>query len=202
MSSRSAVTFDLSAADGWAAFLRRVDELPRDSRTTYNFIARELSQAAAARLQPLFARAIRSSPAPQAAAVAATVRAKRDRMIVVTAGTVNPGLSGWRRSPRGKSWRGSVAWGVALGGPGRTGQQVKGGKVKGHRRAGARVTTHQRAGHGRRQGNVYRVARRGGPPDPFAGYLSGHRDRLVDAAADAYGEILVDSARARGWLTE
>ena len=81
-----------------------------------SLIARDLSRNAAERLVPLVQRAVLSSPAPQARAVAATVRSKRDRTIVVQAGVTNPALSGWKRSASGKVWRGSVAWGVAVGG--------------------------------------------------------------------------------------
>ena len=48
--------------------------------------------------------------------VSATTRAKRDRMVVVQVGAVNPRLSGFgRRKSGNKWWRGSLAWGVEKG---------------------------------------------------------------------------------------
>lgn len=123
-------------------------------------------------------------------------------MIVVQVGATNPPLSGWKRSGRGKQWRGSVAWGVAVGGWSSQGQDVAGGRVKGHRRGGSRVAAHQRRGHRRQQGNVYRVGRRGGPPDPFSGFMSGYKERIVEQASEEYADIILEIVRRNGWPVE
>lgn len=199
MGARSAVRFDLDAPGSLDDFRRSLDQLGKSERTIENAIARDLSTSAAERIRPMVARAVRTSPAPQAAALAETARSKRDRMIVVTVGATNPRLSGWRRSSANKKWRGSLAYGVALGGPGSTSQQVAGHRRKAHRRAGTRIASTQVSGHTRRQGNIYRIARRGNPSDPFSGWLAGHRESVIDAAKQEYADIILELARRNGW---
>lgn len=58
---------------------------------------------------------VRSGPAAQSTAMAATVRPKTDRMPIVRIGATNPRLSGWRRSANSRRWRGSLAWGIERG---------------------------------------------------------------------------------------
>lgn len=76
-------------------------------------------------LVPMVRAAVAASPAPQAQAMAATVRPHSDRVPVVVVGKVNPRFaSGFRRSGRGggdtsaagsKRRRGSLARGVVAG---------------------------------------------------------------------------------------
>lgn len=188
--------------------MRRLNELGKGRKVIENSVMRDLSYSAARRLEPVVAAGIRRSPAPQAGAVAATVRAKRDRMIVVRAGATNPRLSGFKRSGMNSVWRGSVAWGVAVGpGPRRgrvSGASVKRHRVNAYRRRGVPVrrtmrAAHQRAGGTRAAANVYRVGRTGGPPDPFTGYLSGVRTQVIDQARREYADIVLQVVRRNGW---
>lgn len=114
MANRTALQFD-PGSDSVNDFLRRLQDLGKPQRTIENAIVRGMAYQAALRLQPIVERGVRSSPAPQAAAMSATVRAKRDRMIVIRVGAVNPRLSGWRRRAGNSQWRGSLAWGVEKG---------------------------------------------------------------------------------------
>lgn len=75
-------------------------------------------------MAPQIAVAVAQSPAPQAAAVAATVRAHSDRIPVVAVGKTNPKLKGFTRrgtrrdgKPRAdpKARRGQLAHGVVYG---------------------------------------------------------------------------------------
>lgn len=84
---------------------------------------RAFSKLIAADLAPLVADRIRESGAPQAAAMAATVRTHSDRVPVVVVGKVNPrfasgfGHRGESAAAR-KQRRGSLARGVVSGGAG------------------------------------------------------------------------------------
>ena len=90
-------------------FSRRLDGLP-------NRELRDEAGAIAAQMEGPVREAMAGSRAPQAAKVAATVRAKRDRIPVVRIGATIPKLSGMRRGkPNLKSHKGSVAWGVDQG---------------------------------------------------------------------------------------
>jgi hypothetical protein len=81
-----------------------------------NYDIRGRAQQVAAKMLPDIKRAIGGSPAPQAAGVAGTARAKRDRIPVVRIGAVNPKLSGFRkRRASNRRGKGSVAWGVERG---------------------------------------------------------------------------------------
>ena len=68
-------------------------------------------------VQPL----VRAGPAPQSAALAATLRPKVDRKVVIRVGATNPVLSGFKKgSAANRRYRGSLAWGIERGpGPGR-----------------------------------------------------------------------------------
>ena len=99
-------------------------------------------------LIPMMRRTARSSPTPQARAMAETARAKSDRLIMVQVGGVNPPLSGFKRgigtgrrklggAGRGRSgrestsrtWRTTLAWGSEFG--------PKGGRHKPSGRSGS-----------------------------------------------------------------
>jgi hypothetical protein len=81
-----------------------------------NYDIRGQSQQVAAKMLPDIRAALAGSPAPQAAGVAGTARAKRDRIPVVRIGATNPKLSGFKkRRPTNKRSKGSVAWGVERG---------------------------------------------------------------------------------------
>ena len=114
MGNRSALQFKADS-DDIRAFLERLDGLEEDVKRLENARLRGYATAIAERLVPTVAAAVRSSPAPQAAKVAATTKAKRDRMVVVQVGAKNPRLSGWKRNAQNRRWRGSVAWGVEMG---------------------------------------------------------------------------------------
>ena len=81
---------------------------------------RQFSRLIAADIAPLVADAVRASPAPQAAAMAATVRPHSDRVPVVVVGKVNPrfnsgfGHKGESAAQR-RMRRGSLARGVVAG---------------------------------------------------------------------------------------
>lgn len=114
MGSRSALRFDPNR-QAIGEFLDQLQQMGKSERQVWNMVTRDLSSSAASSLVPIVQRGVRMSPAPQAAAVAATVRPKRDRMIVVVVGATNPRLSGWRRRAANKRYRGSIAWGVERG---------------------------------------------------------------------------------------
>ena len=81
-----------------------------------NYDIRGQAQQVAAKMLPDIKRALGGAPAPQAAGVAGTARAKRDRIPVVRVGAVNPKLSGFRkRRASNRLGKGSVAWGVERG---------------------------------------------------------------------------------------
>lgn len=84
---------------------------------------RQFSRMIATDLAPLVADAVRASGAPQAAAVATTVRPHSDRVPVVVVGKTNPRFgTGFRHkgedSGRIKKRRGALARGVVAGGLG------------------------------------------------------------------------------------
>jgi hypothetical protein len=81
-----------------------------------NYLIRNEALRIAETMVPDVSAAVRASPAPQAAKVSATVRAKRDRIPVVKIGATQPKLSGFRgRKPNKARHKGSVAWGVERG---------------------------------------------------------------------------------------
>ena len=100
---------ELTAALKGPAFKDVNSELRRAARGIANDV-----------LVPLVSQAVASSGAPQAAAMAATVRAHSDRVPVVVVGKVNPRFSSGFRRPGGsaaqsKARRGSMARGVVSG---------------------------------------------------------------------------------------
>ena len=81
-----------------------------------NYDIRGRAQEVAAKMLPDIKQALGASPAPQAGKVAATARAKRDRIPVVRIGAVNPKLQGFsKRKAYNRRGKGSVAWGVERG---------------------------------------------------------------------------------------
>lgn len=84
-----------------------------------NFALREHSRTIADSMAPHIALAVRLSAAPQARAMSATIRTKRDRVPVVIIGGVNPKFSTEKRFTRkgsdSKRRRGSIAHGVIFG---------------------------------------------------------------------------------------
>lgn len=135
-----------------------------------NGLIRDRATAIAQTLVPEVRDAVRASPAPQAAKVAATVRAKRDRIPVVKVGATQPKLSGFRgRKPNKARHKGSVAWGVERG---------PGGGHRSYRGAGA---------------NFYGVARKEG------GHGIGPRmDGIGRDAVAAYQKAIADVLRYAG----
>lgn len=82
-------------ADG-LAWTDKGDLIPR--KTAANREMREAARGIAQNLLiPMMKRTARSSPTPQARAMAETARAKSDRLIMVQVGGVNPPLSGFKR---------------------------------------------------------------------------------------------------------
>lgn len=84
------------------------------------FNANSELRAGAGRLADWLARTtirpiVATGPAPQAFKMADTIRRKVDRKVIVRVGATNPKLSGWRRSGRSPSYRGSIAWGIERG---------------------------------------------------------------------------------------
>lgn len=208
MGKTSALSFDLSGPNGLDRVLSALDDLSKPEKTLNNAIMRDMSHTAAQQLVPLVQSAVNRSPAPQARALAGTVRAKRDRMIVVKIGATNPKLSGFRRASGNKVWRGSLAWGVAVG-PGPRRAAVSGyrtrrrARVAAHRRDGAAVRSYYQparsvAAHSRQTTNVYGIGRAGSADDPFSGYLAGARGQIEDASIDAYGDIMREICRRLG----
>lgn len=86
-------------------------DVNRELRSAAGLIARDLV--------PHVATAVRASGAPQAAAVAGTVRAHSDRVPVVVVGKTNPKLRNFRRkgqsAQESKQRRGAIAHGVVYG---------------------------------------------------------------------------------------
>lgn len=190
----------IDPGDEIGKLLDKVQELEKPRRTLENAVMRGLSYNAAVRLVPLVERAVNSSPAPQARGVASTVRAKRDRMIVVRVGAVKPALSGFRGRGGGRaksSWSTTVAYGVALG-PQSHSVSVSSfqRRPRGRSRRGGRYTVRA---HTRSYGNPYRVGRRGNQSDPFSGYMSGYRERIVEQAGEEYADIILEVMRRNGW---
>lgn len=108
----------------------------RELRDAAGEIARDL-------LIPQMKRTARSSPVPIARAMAETARAKRDRLIAVQVGGVNPPLSGFKRGVGAKrakgrtggagrdassrTYRTTLAWGSEFGPKGGRQLSMKGG---------------------------------------------------------------------------
>lgn len=122
-------------------------------------------------LVPDVERAVRLSRAPQATAMVKTVRAKRDRVPVLSIGAVNPKFrSGFTRrgsTVSSKKRRGAIAHGVVYG--------TKGGHLKGG-------------------GDYYRIPRdeSGGPVGRYMVNGPGF-DAAVDAYFVAYRKVLADA---------
>lgn len=145
----------------------------------YRDVNKELRQYArliAADMVPYVSAAVARSAAPQAAALAATVRPHSDRVPVVAVGKVNPRLSGFRRPGQSaadsKRRRGALAHGVVYG--------PKGGRQD--------TPAHE---------NYYRIAR-----DPSGGPLGQamNHGAILDAAADAYLKIYGSVMRHHGFI--
>lgn len=142
-------------------------------------VNRELRQFArliAQDMVPDIADAVGRSDAPQAAALAKTVRAHSDRVPVVVVGKTNPfGGRKWRRSTTttatSKRRRGSMAHGVVYG------------------PAGGRQDTTPRE-------NYYRI-RRDESGGPLGAALRGP---IVDKAADAYLKVYASVMRRHGFV--
>jgi len=176
MGSRTSLQFD-PGRQSINDFLRQLDDLGKPQRTLGNSIVRGLSYTAAQRLVPLVQRGVASSPAPQAAALSRTVRAKRDRMIVIRVGATNPRLSGFRRGQgrgttrSGGGYKGALAWGVEKG------------NYPGTR-------------------DEYGIARRGSPGDLTSGHGVGRvSDQLLEQAGRAYADIIIEVVRRNGFPT-
>ena len=142
-----------------------------------NNALRSQSLEIAKRLEPEVSRAVTLSRAPQANAMSKTVRAKRDRVPVLSIGAVNPRFSKpFTRRGKGdsKKRRGALAHGVVYG--------TKGGHLKGG-------------------GDYYHIGRdnTGGP---VGRYMAGPAfDKACDAYFVAYRRILKDAGidlRGRG----
>jgi hypothetical protein len=111
-------------------------------------------------LVPMMKRTARSSPTPQARAMAETARAKSDRLIMVQVGGVNPPLRGFKRGvgkkraagrssssgrdASSRTYRTTLAWGSEFG--------PKGGRHKPSGRSGipARAVNHYKAARNER----------------------------------------------------
>lgn len=142
-------------------------DVNRELRASAGLIARDLV--------PHVADAIRGSGAPQAAAMAGTVRAHSDRVPVIVVGKTNPKLRNFRRkgqtAQQSKLRRGALAHGVVYG--------PKGGK---------RTTTAQE--------NYYRIGRddTGGP---LGRALKGP---IMDEACDVYLRCYASILRHHGFI--
>lgn len=80
---------------------------------------RQYSKLIATDIKPLVEQGVRESSAPQADALAKTVRVVSDRVPVVSVGRTNPPLKGWRgkgTAAGNKRRRGAMAHGVVYGG--------------------------------------------------------------------------------------
>ena len=100
---------------GVDACLARFGELDKDLRRQANRDMRSVAKQIATDMLPLVRGIVAAGPAPQSARVATTARVKSDRVPVVTVGSVNPPLSGFRRSRGDRLAKGSVAYGVEFG---------------------------------------------------------------------------------------
>ena len=135
---------------------------------------RRFSRLIAVDLMPGVQAAVRQSPAPQAAAMAATVRVHSDRVPVIVVGKTNPRFSKrWNTGPADrKKRRGSMARGVVAGGLG-----------------GQRATAIDE--------NYYRI-----PRDPSWGALGAALRTgglLTEAASDLYIRHYLSALRAHGF---
>lgn len=152
--------------------------LTRDVNRELRGAAREIAAA----LVPVIADAVRASPAPQAAALAGTVRVHSDRLPIVVVGKTNPKLSGFtRRGSRAdgrarvsvKLRRGALAHGVVYG-------------PKGGRRDTPAAE------------NYYRTGRdSGGGP---VGASLAQNGAAFDAACRAYLDAYADILRRHGFI--
>lgn len=160
--------------EGVDGVLRDLRNLDRDIQALVSKPLRRDARAIGDAALPLVRRLTAAAPAPQSDKMAATVRAKTDRKIVIVLGAVNPKLSGFKaRSAGSKRAKGSLAWGVELG--------PKGGPRR-HSRGGPR-----------RRSNVYRVSRVG----LTGGYVFGrHQREIGDAVAPAYMQALERAVEA------
>jgi hypothetical protein len=137
---------------------------------------RQYSKLIATDLVPHVAAAVADSNAPQAAAVAKTVRAHSDRIPVVVVGKTNPwGGKKWRRSTTttttSRRRRGSLAHGVVYG--------PKGGRPD---------TTPQE--------NYYRI-----PRDNSGGPLGrALRGPIMDEASEVYLRVFASVMRHHGFI--
>ena len=145
----------------------------------YRDVNKELRQYArliAADMVPYVADAVARSAAPQAAALARTVRPHSDRVPVVVVGKVNPPLSAFRRKGQtaheSKKRRGALAHGVVYG------------------PAGGRRDTPAHE-------NYYRI-----PRDATGGALGRamNHGAILDAAADAYLKVYASVMRHHGFI--
>jgi hypothetical protein len=103
------------------AVLTRAGANVRGLQTGAVYQANSFLRARAGRLGDRVARTtivplLLSGPAPQSAAMSATVRSKIDRKVIIRVGATNPKLRGWRRGAENRRYRGSVAWGIERGG--------------------------------------------------------------------------------------
>jgi len=137
---------------------------------------RQFSKLIAADLVPHVEAAVRRSDAPQADAMARTVRVHSDRVPVVVVGKVNPRFKShkWRTGPDSKKRRGALAHGVVYG--------PKGG------RRDTRVDE-----------NYYRI-----PRDPSGGALgrSMASGAIWDEATAAYLKYFHAAARGHGFIRD
>lgn len=153
---------------GLESVLQDIQYLDADIRRLVNKPLRQDAKRIAETARPLVESLVRRGPAPQSRAMAATVRARADRMPVIAVGAVNPRLSGFKRGGQARRYKGSIAWGVEKGPAG------------GPRR-------HSRGGP-RRRSNVYRIAR------SSRGYVIGpNMERIADAVVPAYADVLVSA---------
>lgn len=116
---------DAVSAGGAAVQVTGLKDLVREMRgrrfSDVNFALREMATGIARELEPQVSDALRRSPAPQAKAMANTVRAKRDRIPVIVVGRVNPKFTTHKFGHKGESAaqrklrRGSLAHGVVYG---------------------------------------------------------------------------------------
>lgn len=165
--------------------VRGLNELVADLRgPMWRDVNRELrgeAKTIAGTLVPTVAQAVAASGAPQAGAVAATVRAHSDRVPVVVVGKTNPRLPGFtRRGPRKdggpradvKARRGQIAHGVVYG------------PLGGRRQTGARE-------------NYYSIGRdtTGGP----LGRALSDAGPAFDAACEEYLAAFLRVMHRHGW---
>lgn len=137
---------------------------------------RAFSKLIASDIRPLVEDGVRQSAAPQAAAMARTVRVVSDRVPVVAVGRTNPPIRGWRRGSAtdSKKRRGAMAHGVVYG-----------------PRGGKRATPVQE--------NYYRIAR-----DDSGGALGRAltaSGKIMREAEEAYLKFYLATLKAHGWVT-